>query len=47
MKKGTKVRKKPFLDRCLVNEKEVNPEKEAYVTNRMKEVDFDNLFVTK
>jgi len=31
----------------LVNEKEVNPEKEAYVANRMKEVDFDNLFVTK
>ena len=31
----------------LLNEKEVDLEKETYVANRMKEVDFDNLFITK
>lgn len=31
----------------LLNEKDLGPEKEMYVANQMKEVDFDNLFVTK
>jgi hypothetical protein len=31
----------------LLNEKEDNKEKEAYVAERMKKVDFDNLFITK
>lgn len=30
----------------LVNENEVDPEKDAYVASKMKEVDFDNLFVS-
>jgi hypothetical protein len=31
----------------ILNEKEFDPDKDAYVASRMKEVDFDNLFISK
>ncbi|WP_246944988.1 hypothetical protein [Bacillus pinisoli] len=31
----------------VLNEKDVNSDRDAYVASRMKEVDFDNLFVSK
>lgn len=31
----------------ILNQKEENPDRDAYVSKRMKEIDFDNLFITK
>ncbi|WP_332692234.1 hypothetical protein [Halalkalibacter lacteus] len=31
----------------FLNQKEVNPNRDTYVSNRIKDVDFDNLFATK